>query len=144
MVLKLRIPPPSNWEGAKCHLIEVDRDYDPFFPDDDLPTEAKDQQLAEAVEFCNGTADGEVCELRDGCLIFALTNNLKTGVWGGTTPLTRKSIRRQWPLRRGKEPRPEWHWMDEETALALHSPVEQAELIVEPDYDEEEEDEWAV
>jgi hypothetical protein len=138
MVLRLRIPAPDNWQGAKCHLVDVARDYDPFF---DEPDEHNPDPASEAVEFCNGTADGQVCPLRDACLTFALTNNEKRGVWGGATPLTRRLIRRQWPLRRGKDPRPEWHWMTEADAIALHSPDDAAAIAAEPDEDDEEE-EW--
>jgi hypothetical protein len=109
MVLRLRENPPSQWDGAKCHMITVGRDYDPFFSE-------YDDDIAEAVDFCNGESDGVVCPLRDQCLSFALVNNQKYGVWGGTTPLGRKAIRKRWPSKGGK-PNSEWKWLTEEQAL---------------------------
>jgi hypothetical protein len=75
----------------------VSREYDPFF--DDEP---------EAVDFCNGQDDDDICPIRESCARFALTNNEKAGVWGGYTELQRRWIRKEYPLR-GKEPRPEWN-----------------------------------
>lgn len=97
MVLRLRIPAP-NWDnGARCaeeYPVTRREDYDPWFKDEPV-----------ALSICNRD---EGCPLREECLIFALTNNLKDGVYGGTTPVQRRWLRRKWPLRRGKEPRPEW------------------------------------
>ncbi len=119
MVMHLRIPAPWTEPGnkpIKCETVTITGDYDPFWGVED-GEEGGD--LSQAVEFCNGTADGQECPTRDKCLIFALTNNIRTGVWGGTTPQTRRAIRKQWPLRRGKVPRPEWHWMTEDEAMDL-------------------------
>lgn len=108
MVLKLRQASPHNyWEGAKCHKVNVLED-DPFF------SEEEDEQQ-DAVDFCNGAFDA-VCPLRDECLLFALTNNEKFGVWGGSLPITRKAIRKKYPSRGGK-PNQGWRWMSEEDAL---------------------------
>ena len=114
MVLRLRVPAPNNWEGAKCAdqvRIELGEEipYDPFFPEDD---DGHHDYRAErdAVDFCNGTIDGNQCPLRDGCLEYALTNNERFGVWGGMTELGRKALRKRWPWRGGKLPRPEWEW----------------------------------
>lgn len=126
MVLRLRIPPPGAWKDAKCRVVGVTRNYDPFYDDMD-----------EAMVFCNGEADGVVCPIREECLLFALTNNLSTGVWGGSSELTRRALRRRWPLL-GKVPRSEWHWMTE--ADALHG-MRLADLLAEDD-DEEDDDEW--
>jgi hypothetical protein len=142
IVLRLRVPAPGNWQGAKCHIVEVNRDYDPWFLEEDATVEERAAAEQEAKTFCNGDIDGDVCQIRHECLIFSLTNNEKFGVWGGTNPLTRKAIRRQWPLRSGKVPRPEWHFMTEQEALALHAPATQAELIVGPDDEDGEEEEW--
>ena len=105
MVLRLRVPAPGNWQDAKCLGVCANTEYDPFFED-----------MTEALDFCNGEADGRVCPIREDCLIFALTNNLKEGVWGGASELTRGALRKRWPLR-GREPRPEWHWMTEPDAI---------------------------
>ena len=99
MVLRLRIPAPGGWRQAKCLGTVVgkpgDKGYeDPFFDDEE-----------ESLEICNG---GEVCKIREACLIFALTNNCKDGNYGGTTSIQRKWLRKKWPLTSGKEPRPEW------------------------------------
>jgi hypothetical protein len=84
----------SPWNGTeKCSGMTSERSDELFFngPEDD------------AVTFCR---DG--CPMIGKCLIFALLNNEKCGVYGGTSVDDRKAIRKQWPLRRGKIPRPEW------------------------------------
>lgn len=105
MVLHLRVPAPGNWEHAKCRGVCADSAYDPFFEDTD-----------EALDFCNGESDGRVCPIREECLLFALTNNEKCGIWGGTSEICRRAIRKRWPLH-GREPRPEWTWMTEADAI---------------------------
>ena len=108
MVLRLRVAPPDDWRQAKClGSVESREDDDPWFDGNDDA----------AIEYCNGTNDEVVCPIREECLSFALTNNAKEGVWGGTTPNTRRAIRRRWPLK-GREPRPEWRWMTEEEATS--------------------------
>ncbi len=110
MVLKLRVEAPGGWKGAKClgvKTADTGEDYDPFFDDDSVD---------DAKSFCNGTDDGVVCPIRQECLLFALTNNEKSGVWGGMDELGRRGLRKRWPLK-GKEPRPEWHWMETDEAL---------------------------
>lgn len=131
--MKLRIPSPWHKREPKCVVISPTRETDVFFG---IEEGEETGDLSFAVDFCNGVVDGGVCPLRDECLIFALTNNEKYGVWGGTTPATRKAIRKQWPLRSGKKPRPEWHWMSEEDAFAMLSERERAEL----DQDDEDDD----
>jgi Transcription factor WhiB len=107
MVLRLRVPPPANWQNAKClGKVTTREDDDPWFDEEDDSA---------AIEFCNGTNDGVECPIRDQCLRFALTNNAKEGVWGGTSPALRRAIRKRWPLK-GKEPRDEWRFMTEEEA----------------------------
>lgn len=124
MVLFPRIPAP-DWGKGKCAEVHANSNtYDPFFEDCD-----------EALVFCNGEYDNTPCPIRHECLLFALTNNEKFGIWGGTTVLTRKALRKRWPLQ-GKTPRPEWHWMTEEEAVRGLSPEELAE-------DDDEEDEEA-
>src|SRR6185437_3414988 len=108
MVLRLRDPAPGNWGKAKCLGLDISADNDPFFDDDPEP----------AMEFCNGTADGKICPIRDQCLQFAIVNSCREGVWGGCDEATRKAIRRTWPMGRDGAVRPEWVWMDRETALA--------------------------
>lgn len=125
MVLRLRVEAPGGWDRAKCRdqvqrLPGDDDVYDPFFLED-----ADDEK--DAVDFCNGTIDGLQCPIRDACLIFALTNNERFGVWGGMTELARKALRKKWPWRGGKLPRPEWRWFNTENALALVSPEDLAE-----------------
>jgi len=124
MVLRLRIsPPPGPWRNAKCKNIQATVEYDPFFEDD----------MDEAISFCNGDADGFVCPIRHECLVFALANNHKDGIWGGCSELTRKAMRRRWPLT-GKTPRSEWHWMSEKDAMCG---VRLADLYAENDDDDD-------
>jgi hypothetical protein len=143
MVLHLRTGAPRLWEGAKCLSIEVTQVYDPFFGwemEGDGTLRDETEVMDESRAMCNGTEDGVVCPLRHECLIFALTNNLKEGIWGGTTPLDRKAIRKQWPLKSGKVPRPEWHWFPEGEPVSWYgAAIVQAELDAE--YDEDEDDE---
>ena len=125
MVLRLRVPAPDNWERAKCRgqvqRLPGDTEiYDPFFIEDD-------GDVQDAVDFCNGTIDDVQCPVRDECLIFALTNNERFGVYGGMTELGRKALRKRWPWQGGKLPRPEWRWYSQEDALALVTPEELAE-----------------
>jgi hypothetical protein len=115
MVLKLRTPAPGAWEQAKCDGKLADTSYDPWFEDMD-----------EALDFCNGTWDGDTCPIRHECLLYALTNNERYGVWGGTSELTRRAIRKRWPLK-GREPRPEWQWMTEQDAITGLAPEQLAE-----------------
>jgi hypothetical protein len=122
MVLRLRIPPPGNWEEAKCRNVDVSVE-DPFFDDQE-----------EAIIFCNGTVDGVVCPIREGCLEFALTNNHREGVWGGMSELSRKALRKRWPLI-GNTPRPEWGWMTEYEAL---KGVRLPDLLIEDEDDDDE------
>ena len=123
MVLRLRLPPPGNWANAKClgrvKRTEDGKVEDPFFEEDDFN---------EAVDFCNGEADGEVCEIRHDCLIFALTNNERMGVWGGMSVQDRKAVRKIWPWQGGKEPHPRWKWMPKGEALRKLSPAQKKDL----------------
>ena len=114
MVLNLRVTLVEMVEDGKClgkvadsaERLEDGSLLNPWFHDQE-----------EAKDFCNGTVDNVVCPIRENCLIFALTNNHREGVWGGMSELARKALRKRWPLR-GRVPRDEWHWMSEEDALA--------------------------
>lgn len=91
----MRVPAPDGWRRAKCRGTVLTRnDYDPF--SDDEPV---------ALQICNGDT---VCPIRAECLEFALTNNCAHGVYGGTTEVQRRWLRKMWPLRSGKVPRSEW------------------------------------
>ena len=35
------------------------------------------------------------CKVNKECLDFAMDNNIKSGIWAGTTPLQRKALRRE-------------------------------------------------
>ena len=127
MVVKLRYLPPGNWQNAKCKNLPLSSKYDPFFGMEEDTEE--DEAKAHAVDFCNGAADGIVCPIRHECLLFALTNNEKEGVWGGTTEVTRKAIRKKFPARRDGKPNLSWKWYTEENALeGLRKSDIQAEL----------------
>lgn len=100
MVLRLRQPAPGQWRKAKC-LGMVKKDEDGTLDDPFFDSNRED----EAISICR---TGPECPLLHDCLIFALVNNEKSGCWGGHGEADRKAIRKQWPLRRGKTPRPEW------------------------------------
>jgi hypothetical protein len=104
MVIKLRLNPP-DWRLAKCRDAGADSDYDPFFED-----------MTEAVPFCNGEYDGVVCPIRHECLIFALGNNIREGVWGGCSEITRRAIRRRYPMVHFRV-RSEWRFMTQAEAV---------------------------
>jgi WhiB family transcriptional regulator, redox-sensing transcriptional regulator len=138
MVLRLRVEAPGGWEKAKCRGqvrgVPGETDvYDPFFPEEDGHHDVHAEQ--DAVDFCNGTVDLRQCPIRDSCLIFALTNNERFGVWGGMTELGRKAERKKWPWKGGKNPRPEWHWMTTDRAMSLVSPEELSEEDSDDDQD---------
>lgn len=110
MVLKLRYPAPNGWARAKCYDYYLTHTDDPFFSEEE-------SEKQEALDFCNGVADGITCPVRNECLLFALTNNEKEGVWGGTSEITRKAIRKKYPPLKGGKPRDEWTWQSEKDAL---------------------------
>lgn len=131
MVLRLRVASPGNWQEAKClgvKTADTAEDYDPFFPAD-----TDSDGVRDAKDFCNGEADGVVCPIREQCLMFALTNNEKHGVWGGMDELGRRGLRKKWPLTGGrKTPRDEWTWM--QTSEAVEG-LEMAELLAAEELD---------
>jgi hypothetical protein len=108
VVLKLRQSSPDDWKQAKCRNIRPTPEYDPFFDEEDEE---------EAVNYCNGEADGVLCPVRHECLLYAMINNCREGVWGGTSPLTRKAIRKKFPVQEIGKPEPQWEWMSEDDAL---------------------------
>lgn len=120
MVQKLRVSPPDFWRNAKCKDVPLSTTYDPFFG---VEFDAEGNELDEeeskshAIDFCNGTVDGSVCPIRHECLLFALTNNEKDGIWGGTDEITRRAIRRKWPPLRNGKPREEWKWIQGKESL---------------------------
>jgi len=99
----------TRWDAAKCLSVDISKD-DIFFSEDET-----DQ--FEATEFCNGTIDGDLCPIRDQCLIFALSNNIEYGVFGGMTPLGRKALKKKLPSVK-QQPNKEWKYMNQEEALA--------------------------
>lgn len=119
MVLRLRVPAPGDWKLAKC-LGRVSKDnrdeqgevLDPWFDENE-----SDQE--EAVAFCNGEADGTVCPIREECLLFALTNNEKAGVWGGMGEKDRKALRKLYPWKARQTGNENWTWMPPGEPLKL-------------------------
>lgn len=78
---------------AKCIKFPATRDYDPWYGDSDDP-ESMDE-THEAKKICKGTDDGRPCPLLEQCLEFALTNNERYGIWGGTSPDERIQLRKE-------------------------------------------------
>ena len=46
-------------------------------------------KLAQARQVC------ATCKVQKECLDFAVQNNIKSGIWAGTTPLQRRGLRRE-------------------------------------------------
>jgi WhiB family transcriptional regulator, redox-sensing transcriptional regulator len=67
---------PEWQDHAAC--LGVDPDL--FFPTQGEP-------VGEAKQICRG------CQVRETCLEYALRNNLKHGIWGGTSERERRRIR---------------------------------------------------
>jgi WhiB family redox-sensing transcriptional regulator len=57
-----------------------------FFPRD----EADERAIRRAREIC------AACAVSEACLEFALETNQRAGIWGGTTEVERRSLRRRW------------------------------------------------
>lgn len=120
MVLHLRGSAP-DWSGANCLGSAPIREpgeeevYDPWFDEEDPRP---------VLAVCNGEDGYSVCPLRQQCLEFALYNNEKFGVWGGTTEADRKVMRKVWRWNsKLLGPRSEWIWMSHEDiqdALQIH------------------------
>jgi Transcription factor WhiB len=131
MVLKLRREAP-DWEKANClgsapirladdHSEEI---YDPWFDEEDpWPV----------MSVCNGTDGLGICPVRDACLSFALQNNERFGVWGGTTEQDRRAIRKKWRWRAGSEPREEWRWYPPGEVTSMLTEREMKELTEDDD-----------
>ena len=119
MVLHLRQPAPRNWAGARCDDGTAMTNM--FFEGPE----------ADATAFCR---DG--CPIIERCLLFALVNNERAGVWGGTTPLERRAIRKRWMLARGREPRLEWRVFEPGEPLRWFTPGDLADGDEEDDDDE--------
>lgn len=100
-MMKLRTSSPrwfnedNSDKEAKCVAFPGTRVYDPWFGTADATKDEDAQEMEEAKAICFGRYDGRECPLLQQCLEFALINNEKYGVWGGTTPEERKAIRKE-------------------------------------------------
>ena len=128
LTVRLKYNPPGMWDKAKCRSLEVTRDNDPFFSEDDI-------DLEEATVYCRGIVDNRPCRIQQDCMVFALANHCREGVWGGTLPSQRKWIRQQYPMQ-GKTPRPEWTLKIVPPANSLSD----AYNVTEQDYVDDDED----
>lgn len=97
--MKLRTESPTwfNEEHpelqAKCVNFPATPEYDPWFGD--VNGEGMEEIMDETKRICLGVDGGNPCPLLFECLEFALVNNERYGVWGGTTPDERVAIRRK-------------------------------------------------
>lgn len=108
MVLKLRSNSPdwfSEEKEAKCVKFPGSREYDPWFGtgDKERLDEHDTEEMEHAKAICKGTFDGTPCPLLADCLEFAVINNEKYGIWGGTDPEERKRIRKDRRIWQRKE-----------------------------------------
>lgn len=79
---------------AKCVDFPADSKYDPWYGS----VEDKEdlvEEMEEAAHICHGTYDGVQCPLLQHCLEFAMVNNERYGVWGGTLPEERAQLRKE-------------------------------------------------
>lgn len=96
--MKLRSVSPKWFDEdpsktAKCIFFSADNGYDIWFgtnedDKDNIP------DMEEAKKICLGIDDGRPCPLLEKCLEFALVNNERYGIWGGTDPKQREQLRR--------------------------------------------------
>jgi hypothetical protein len=133
MVLRLRRAAP-DWQQGKCLGQATGPDMDPWFDNTDLDY---DDQTELGLEVCNGEIDGIVCPIREACLEFALVNNERFGVWGGTSEVDRRAIRKMWPWDGTAEPRPEWKWFPPGEVAKLLPARTRAEVELGDDDDDE-------
>ena len=75
---------------AKCVMFPASKEYDPWYDDDE-----EDNHTEDAKAICNGTFDGRECPLKELCLVFAMANNERYGVWGGMTSEERAKLRKE-------------------------------------------------
>lgn len=75
---------PSTMEKERWRILAecIDMDLNVFFPDD------MKKDAAEAKAVCNQ------CLCWEQCLMYALTEHIEFGIWGGFTPHERKRVRR--------------------------------------------------
>jgi Transcription factor WhiB len=127
MVLRLRVDAPS-WLDAKCLGEPPKPGDDAFF---DNSEDGYEDLTDEGVQFCNGTADGKVCPMRNECLLFALVNNERFGVFGGMLEQDRRLLRKIYPWQGGTEPHPEWRFYTSAEIAEMYAalpPKERARL----------------
>jgi WhiB family redox-sensing transcriptional regulator len=124
VVLRLRQDAP-DWSLGKCAVMATGPDNDPWF---DNSQDGGLDETDEARDICNGVWDGRVCPLREACLGFALLNNERYGVWGGTSEVDRRAIRKVWPWPGGNEPHPEWTWYPPGEVAAMLPDKDRAHL----------------
>lgn len=100
LVMKLRTNSP-NWfnedhpeKEAKCTAFPGTREHDPWFGSADGIQTEDAEEMEDAKAVCLGLWDGRPCPLLKDCLEFAIINNERFGVWGGTTPDERRNIRK--------------------------------------------------
>lgn len=98
MRLRLGAPQWFNEDNpelqAKCVDFPASNDYDPWYgstPESEDDT----QEMREAAYICHGVFDGIQCPLLASCLEFAMENNERYGVWGGTLPEERAELRKE-------------------------------------------------
>lgn len=86
-LLPITTPQPeaatNDWRNdAKCRIGSCNPDM--FFPNHN-----KGEHADAAIEFCSN------CLVQNQCLTYAVKNKIEDGIWGGTTPETRKKLSRR-------------------------------------------------
>jgi len=84
----------GEWDSDDWREVAACRDTDPdlFFPVGTTGQAVDQIDAARAVCYS--------CEVREGCLEFALATNQESGVWGGTSEDERRKLRKAWLARR--------------------------------------------
>lgn len=102
--MKLRTNSPRWFDDdnterqAKCVMFPASSSYDPWYDYEEKDGDGAEESKA----ICLGTYDGKPCPLLEQCREFALVNNERFGIWGGTTPEERIELRKKTKWQRSK------------------------------------------
>lgn len=79
--------PQPDWKKGTCYQSEMAHEL--MFHENNSVPGAHDTTKEIALALCG------ICEIRQGCLDYAIETAQGYGIWGGKTPRERRSIRRR-------------------------------------------------